>query len=226
MARPTSASTAVASCPASLTSSESSGSNAAGALLLHAHGLVVRLAERFAFLHLAEEMRAEQRVERGAALRRRRQRRMRGAADVRDRLRAEQADRRRGTRWSARARPQSRSPAAARETSRTAVPHAEGRSRGGLRQNAVEPPGHVGQVFLVLERDADGALERIRPARAALMQQRRGLGPVDRLGDAGRLGQRLAPQLPDRRDDGARGALRRRSTRASSRCAPRARRSG
>jgi hypothetical protein len=68
------------------------GLEPAKAVLLHAQGLVVRLAEGVAFRHLAEEMRAEQRVERRAALRRRRQRRMRGAANVRDRLRSKQAN--------------------------------------------------------------------------------------------------------------------------------------
>jgi hypothetical protein len=67
---------------------------AAGALFLHAHGLVVGLAERLALLQLAQEVRAEQRIEGGAALRRRRERRMGGAADIGDRLRTKQADRR------------------------------------------------------------------------------------------------------------------------------------
>ena len=49
-------------------------------------------AARVALLHLAEEVRAEQRIERDAALGRRRQSRMRGAADVGDGVRPEQAD--------------------------------------------------------------------------------------------------------------------------------------
>ena len=66
--------------------------DAAGALLLYAHG-VVRFAEYFAFFHLAEEMRVEKCIERNAPVRLRRERRMRGAADVGDRSRAEQPDR-------------------------------------------------------------------------------------------------------------------------------------
>jgi hypothetical protein len=69
------------------------GLGAAAAVLLHAHGLVVRLAERVDLFHLTEEVHAEQCVERGAAFGRRRQCRMRGAADVGDRSRPEQADR-------------------------------------------------------------------------------------------------------------------------------------
>ena len=59
------------------------------------------------------------------------------------------------------------------------------------------------QILLVLQRDADRALERVRPARAALVKERRGFGPVDGFGDSGRLAQRLAPKLTDSGDDGA-----------------------
>src|SRR5262245_19660408 len=63
------------------------------------------------------------------------------------------------------------------------------------------------QVLLLLERDADRALERLRPTRAALAEQRRRLGPVDRLGDAGSLAEWLAPQLADGGNYGTRRRL-------------------
>ena len=50
------------------------------------------------------------------------------------------------------------------------------------------------QVLLVLEGDTDRALEGVGPARAALVEEGGRLGPVHRLGDAGCLGQGLAPQ--------------------------------
>jgi hypothetical protein len=80
----------------------------AAAVLLHAHGFVVRLAGCFAFLQFAEKMSIEQRVEGGAALGRRRERRMLGAADVGDRFRTEQADCFEKGRSSVPARPRSR----------------------------------------------------------------------------------------------------------------------
>src|ERR1700687_6386682 len=83
------------------------------------------------------------------------------------------------------------------------------RSRGGLRDQCVEPGRDEGEVLLVLQRDADRALERVRPARAALVEQRRRLRPVDRLGNAGRLAQWLPPPLADGGPQRAGGGLRR-----------------
>ena len=77
-----------------------------------------------------------------------------------------------------------------------------------LGDHGVETAGNVGQILLVLQRDPDRALERVGPTRAPAVEQGRRLGPVDRLGDSGRLAQRLAPQLADRGDYGARGRLR------------------
>src|ERR1700728_1156732 len=78
------------------------------------------------------------------------------------------------------------------------------RSCDRLGKHNVKAPGHVSEVLLVFERDADRALECVGPTGAAAMKQGRGLRPVDRLGDARRLAQRLAPSAADRGDDGAR----------------------
>ena len=86
---------AVAHCGAPLTRLERGWKlRAAGTILLHADSLVFRLAERLALFEFAEEMRAEQGVEGGAAFGRGRERRMPGAADVADGFGPEQADRR------------------------------------------------------------------------------------------------------------------------------------
>src|SRR5512145_664198 len=62
------------------------------------------------------------------------------------------------------------------------------------RDDDVEPGRDVGVVLLVLDGGADGAAEGVGPGGAALGQHGRGLRPVDGLGDAGRLGERLAPE--------------------------------
>ena len=62
---------------------------AARALFLNPHRFVLGLAERLALLHFAKKVHSEQRIECGAPVRRWRERRMRGAADVGDRSRAE-----------------------------------------------------------------------------------------------------------------------------------------
>ena len=58
------------------------------------------------------------------------------------------------------------------------------------------------EIVLVLEHDAERAAKGIGPARALLVEQRCGFCPFDRFGNAWKLGERLAPQTPDRGNDG------------------------
>ena len=170
--RSTSASARAAAWPDSLTSSANSGVVLAAGVLLDAQRLVA-LAFRLQRL-AAEEMDAEQRVVGGAALRRDAERREARLPDVLQRARPEQADggkerrclfRRDGEAVGAQQRDE------IDEGARRAREGRRARSRRRLGDQRVEARAHVGEVLLVLQRDADGAPERVRPARAALVEQ-------------------------------------------------------
>ena len=62
----------------------------------------------------------------------------------------------------------------------------------------------MNEIVFILEYDTERAAEGIGPARALFVEQSRGFRPFDRFGNAWKLGERLAPQTPDRGDDRAR----------------------
>ena len=141
-------------------------------------------------------MRVEQRVELGEAFGRRRQGRARGAADVADLPRAQQFDRREPRHRLLRRDRKAGAAQQAGEADESGQSDRPRRSRLRLRQDGFDLRRDVDEIVLVLEHDAERAAERLGPALALLVEQCRGFGPFDRLGDAGKFGERLAAKRP------------------------------
>ncbi len=146
----------------------------AASFLLQANHFLIfraRVIDRFA----ADEMDVEQPVVGRAPLGRRGERRQSCEADGFHAARAQQLDRGEECRCLFRRHGKTVDTQQRDKGHEARGPHAAAevrRSRGRLRNQGVEPAGDEGEIFLVLQRNADRALEGIRPAGAALVQQR------------------------------------------------------
>ena len=138
---------------------------AAAAVLLHPQLVRIGLADLAGKLDRTQEVRIEQRVELLAPLRRRRQSRMRGAADVVEAARAQQRDgRQEGRGLLGRHRKAVGAQQSGERDERLDGDAAALRgSCRNPRDDGVEPGRDVRVVLLVLDGDADRALEGVGP---------------------------------------------------------------